>query len=150
MRRVLAIAVGIALVLLGAGIAYASIPGPDGVIHGCRKNTDGSLRAIDSAATCPNGWTALNWNQTGPPGLSGVHVVTVTFTNNLPHDIVCPTGEVALSVGLHNQSWPSGGISPGFDTKPLLDASLRPIGYTFISNQDGVPQEANAVCAQAS
>jgi hypothetical protein len=52
-----------AAMLIGGGIAYASIPAADGTVNGCRKNTDGSLRAIDSAATCPNGWTALNWNQ---------------------------------------------------------------------------------------
>jgi hypothetical protein len=27
---------------------------------------------IDSTATCPSGYTALNWNQTGPAGLDGV------------------------------------------------------------------------------
>lgn len=53
--------------LLISGIAYASIPGGDGVIHGCYKTSNpakGSLIAIDSAASCPNGHTRLNWNQT--------------------------------------------------------------------------------------
>ena len=49
-------------------------PGGDGVIHGCYKTSNpakGSLIAIDSAASCPNGHTRLNWNQTGPQGEQG-------------------------------------------------------------------------------
>lgn len=57
--------------LLGGAVAWASIPAPDGTINGCRKNTDGSIRVIDSTATCPSGWTALNWSQTGPQGPAG-------------------------------------------------------------------------------
>lgn len=63
----------VAGVALGGGIAYASIPGPDGVIHGCRKNTDGSVRVVDSTASCPSGFTALNWSQTGPQGAAGTN-----------------------------------------------------------------------------
>jgi hypothetical protein len=56
---------------LGAGIAYASIPGPDGVIHACYKPSDGKLFTIDSSASCPSGTTALNWNQAGAQGPAG-------------------------------------------------------------------------------
>lgn len=61
-----------ALILVG-GVAYASIPDAGGVIHGCRKNSDGSIRVVDSdlGQTCASGWTALNWSQTGPPGATG-------------------------------------------------------------------------------
>lgn len=71
MRRIVLIAC--AALLLLSGVAYASIPDAGGVIHGCRKNTDGSVRVIDSDAgqTCPNGWTAFNWSQTGPQGPAG-------------------------------------------------------------------------------
>jgi hypothetical protein len=72
-RVLLAGAFGAAGLLIG-GIAYASIPGGDGVIHGCYKTSNpakGSLIAIDSAASCPNGHTGLNWNQTGPRGEQG-------------------------------------------------------------------------------
>ena len=54
-----------------AAVAYASIPGPDGVIHGCYKPADGKLLVIDSAASCPSGDTALNWSQAGPQGPAG-------------------------------------------------------------------------------
>src|SRR5581483_10638436 len=67
-RRTLALSVvGLAAV---AGVAYASIPGSDGVIHGCYAKT-GALSVIDSAKRCPNGTTALNWNQQGPQGVPG-------------------------------------------------------------------------------
>ncbi len=54
-------------VLFTSIIAFASIPGPDGVIHGC-FNTKGEsgLRIIDSTAQCKSNETALNFNQTGP------------------------------------------------------------------------------------
>src|SRR5579884_2792712 len=62
--------VGISLTLAGA-VAYASIPGPGGVINGCIKNSDSTVRVIDSTQTCGSNETALNWNQTGPQGPTG-------------------------------------------------------------------------------
>jgi hypothetical protein len=120
MRKwLIAAAAAVALLLLGGGIAYASIPGPDGVVHGCYKNSTGMLITIDSAAACPTGYTALNWNQTGPQGpagtdgtngtdgangVSGYEVVQGSIS--LPNDgnlhvgtISCPTGKVALGSG---------------------------------------------------
>jgi hypothetical protein len=70
-RRVRWAALGaIAAALVMGGIAYASIPGPDGVIHGCFGN-NGALRVIDSAASCKSNETSLSWNQTGPTGSRG-------------------------------------------------------------------------------
>jgi hypothetical protein len=73
MRKLIVVLAALALVATGA-VAYASIPGPDGVVHACYKNSNpaqGALIAIDSAASCPSGYTALNWNQTGPVGPQG-------------------------------------------------------------------------------
>lgn len=54
------------------GAAYAAIPDPAGVIHGCRSNLLHTLTVIDSAnSSCPIGTTALNWNQSGPEGPQG-------------------------------------------------------------------------------
>lgn len=47
----------------GASIAYASIPEPSGVIHGCRHNSTGLLRVIDSGETCRSGESPLDWVQ---------------------------------------------------------------------------------------
>jgi hypothetical protein len=70
-RRAGLIAGAAALLLAGGGYAAASIPAEGGIINGCYKNKDGSLRIIDSAASCPSGYTPINWNQTGPKGDTG-------------------------------------------------------------------------------
>ena len=58
-------------VALASVIAYASIPGANGVIHGCYKR-DGSLRVIDAATEqCRNAETPIRWNRTGPQGPQG-------------------------------------------------------------------------------
>jgi hypothetical protein len=72
-RALIAVAVVLGLLALG-GIAWASIPGPDGVIHGCYKTSNpakGSVIVIDHTASCPSGFAPLNWNQTGPAGPQG-------------------------------------------------------------------------------
>jgi hypothetical protein len=64
----------LALVAALGGVAYSAIPDPMGVIHGCRENTDGVLRAIDTGTgqTCDlSRETVLNWSQQGPAGPAG-------------------------------------------------------------------------------
>jgi type VI secretion system secreted protein Hcp len=63
----------IAVLLVSAGLAAASIPDAGGVINGCYNSTTGALRVIDTAVTpsCASGEIALNWNQTGPRGPAG-------------------------------------------------------------------------------
>jgi hypothetical protein len=63
-------------VLTAAGVAYAAIPGSDGVINGCYNtgsNPSGQLRVIDAAAggKCSKNETALSFNQQGPEGDKG-------------------------------------------------------------------------------
>ena len=63
-------------VLAAAGVAYAAIPGDDGVIHGCYNtgsNPSGQLRVIDPAtgAKCSKNEYALSFNQQGPKGDRG-------------------------------------------------------------------------------
>jgi hypothetical protein len=57
--------------LLAGGVAYAQIPGADGVIKACYSKGSGNLRAIDSAASCRKSETSLNWNQKGQAGADG-------------------------------------------------------------------------------
>jgi hypothetical protein len=72
------------LILGGAGLAIASIPSSSGVINGCYRTSGGNqgdLIVIDSAASCPAGYTALDWNQAGPQGPAGIsdyEIVTET------------------------------------------------------------------------
>ncbi len=72
-RRVRAGAlIALAGACVAAGIAYASVPDSDGVIHGCYAK-DGSLRVVDTDASqsCDKKETSLTWNQTGPAGPVG-------------------------------------------------------------------------------
>jgi hypothetical protein len=113
MRRFGVVAAMAAILLVIGGIAVASIPGPDGVIHACYKTSNpaqGALIAIDSAASCPNGYAALNWNQTGPQGPAGTNGVagwevvsqrSADVPPGLTGDTVanCPTGKKVTGGG---------------------------------------------------
>jgi hypothetical protein len=62
----------------GGGIAYASIPDGEGVIHACYSPnaaagpSGAQLKIIDrEVASCPSGQTEVTWSQTGPQGLPG-------------------------------------------------------------------------------
>jgi hypothetical protein len=117
-KKVAAVAVLLPALGLGAGIAYASVPGPDGVVHGCYQSSglgDGALYVIDSGASCPTGYTALNWDQTAPAGLAGYEVVSQTFNytagqQSAQPGISCPSGKKALGGGVNSYdllgSWP--------------------------------------------
>jgi hypothetical protein len=70
-RRLSIVAVLVAIVGgLTAGLASASIPAPNGVIHSCYKTSTGAVSVVNSAKVhkCPAGSKGLNWNQTGPAG----------------------------------------------------------------------------------
>ena len=77
--RIILIATGATLVLIaGSTTAYAAIAGPvdsSGVIHGCYTNKaiNGTHALVlqDSSTNCPNGTTAISWNQQGPTGATG-------------------------------------------------------------------------------
>jgi len=116
-RRLAIIAVVIAAFVCG-GIAWASIPGPDGVIHGCYKTSNpaqGALIAIDSAASCPSGYAALNWNQTGPQGPSGVSGYQIAEGSvDIPANYT--PDKVTVSVSCPSGTKPLGGGGAGPET----------------------------------
>lgn len=74
-RKLIAAGSGLALALGAGSVAYAAIPGSDGVIHGCYDNSTGQVRLTDPARgkpkSCSNSETAISWNQTGPQGPAG-------------------------------------------------------------------------------
>lgn len=140
-KRIALIIAALLVIGIGAGIAYASIPGPDGVIHACYKNSNpaqGALIAIDSTASCPSGYTALNWNQTGPPGLAGVHIVEI-FYGDYTGQINCPAGETALSIAF---SFPNVPVpvwwAPRRDGQPV-PSGQAPNGYAYTTAQNYQP-----------
>jgi hypothetical protein len=69
---VLALSAVALLVVLG-GVAWAAIPGPNGIIHACYKRRGGALRVINTSAhaKCGHREAELNWSETGPPGPRG-------------------------------------------------------------------------------
>jgi hypothetical protein len=54
--------------------ARATIPDPEGIIHGCRSASTGLVRIIDTDTTpsCTRAETAVQWSQTGPQGIQGL------------------------------------------------------------------------------
>jgi hypothetical protein len=89
-RGLIAGAAGLLLVA-GGGIAYATIPDGNGVIHGCYGKKNGSIRVVlDGGRPCnPKKETALEWSQTGPAGPAGPQgppgpTQMVTFHRGMP------------------------------------------------------------------
>jgi type VI secretion system secreted protein Hcp len=77
LRRAGLIAVPAALALAaGSVVAYASIPASDGTISACVGPALGSVRIIDSGASCSKLETPVHWNQKGPKGDTGATGVT--------------------------------------------------------------------------
>jgi hypothetical protein len=111
MRKLLA--VGLGLLLVGsAAVALAAIPDSNNVIHACRKNSDGSLRVIDTEAgqRCPNGYTPLSWRQDGLPGYQVVE-----------QSATIPAGYAEREFGAVQVRCPSG-------TRPLGGGGYGPQG----------------------
>lgn len=71
--KFLGVAIIIAGTLVAAGVAFASIPGPDGTIAGCYLKSGGRLRVIDKQAgqKCTSKEVAISLSQQGPPGGDG-------------------------------------------------------------------------------
>lgn len=63
-----------AIFVIGAGVAWAAIPGSGGVINGCYEKRTGILRVIDVEAgkACLSFETPISWSQRGPQGDPGV------------------------------------------------------------------------------
>jgi hypothetical protein len=55
----------------GAYAAVSSIPGPDGVIHGCYAKKRGNLRLVGAGRRCSKREYAIAFNQQGPRGKTG-------------------------------------------------------------------------------
>jgi Lamin Tail Domain len=122
------VAVFAVVVVSGVALAAGGIPGPDGVIHACRKVDGGRLRAVAAGVNCRAGERALRWNVqgvAGPPGPTG------------PEGPPGPQGE------------PGPGLSSFEDLAGLLCTAGANTGTTEISF-DATSGEATIRCAVAS
>ncbi|MHB1243576.1 MAG: hypothetical protein ACYC1P_09305 [Gaiellaceae bacterium] len=95
---------GVAIFAIAGGIAFASIPDADGLIHGCYRSAagdaQGQLRVVEDPARCRGNETAIQWSEQGvagapgpqgPPGEDGEDgTFSGTFTS--------PNGQYSLSV----------------------------------------------------
>jgi hypothetical protein len=59
----------------GAYAAVSSIPGADGVIHGCYQKGRGNLRLVPAHKKCARSEKAIAFSQRGPQGLPGAQGV---------------------------------------------------------------------------
>jgi hypothetical protein len=139
--------------LLVGGVALASIPDANGAIHGCRKNSDGSMRVIDSDAgqTCANGWTPLNWSQTGPQGPAGPSGMqrsipagnaTLATGEQRRVTVLCPAGQAVIGGG-----WAQPGDNVHvYSSRPQVD--ILGEGWVFDVINAGSPTtvEFYAIC----
>jgi hypothetical protein len=113
--------------MLAGGVAYASIPDGNGVVHGCYKpGLNGALSVVDTGAgqSCPAGSTSLNWYQSMPQYATvlppAVDVPAGTEFNDIA---LCPAGSILVSGGYYannggmeiqssypaiNSRWPTG------------------------------------------
>jgi hypothetical protein len=96
------------------GVAYASIPDPDGLIHGCYRNTSGDMRVIDSEETCQSNETPLNWQQAAPAGF----LLSVSYT---PWSTSIPAGSTSTVI----VECPSGAVPP--EDRFALNSGLGPV-----------------------
>lgn len=95
----------VVLLLAGFGIAQASIPAPDGTINGCYKNSTGDLKVVDSTASCPGGYTALNWPSAG---VSARLETFSTTMNGLRQDSIVSCDPNEYAVGAPAVWWTTG------------------------------------------
>ena len=83
--------------LVVAGVAYATIPGSDGVVHSCYNagtSPAGALRVIDpsAGAKCSKNEKALDFNQQGPKGDKGDACLSTDPACRGPQGPAGPTG----------------------------------------------------------
>jgi hypothetical protein len=73
MPKRISICVAVLAAVAAASVALAEgrIPGPDGVIHACRRVDGGRLRAVAARVKCRAGERALRWNVQGVAGPAG-------------------------------------------------------------------------------
>ena len=146
-RAGVAILTGLAA-LTGAAIAFATIPGGDGLIHGCYSNSNGDLRLIDDAIeTCHPNETAIAWSQSG---IVGYEVITDSQSAPAGGSGVararCTSGKRVLGGGYHTNT------VRVLQSFPQLSGPFAPSWQVLVDNNTGAPETftAYAVCAVAS
>lgn len=101
--------IAIATLLIGTGLASASIPDGTGTYRGCYSKSGGTLRVIDyPRETCKSGETMIAWNAVGPTGPAGPE------GPQGPQGPIGPAGPIGADgpVGLTGPAGPQGPQGP--------------------------------------
>ena len=152
---VVAIAIASALVVVG-GVAYATIPDSNSVIHSCYATKDGSLRVIDAGAgqSCNPKESPLDWNSQGPKGDQGSAGISgleqATKSASIPPggwlvNVDCPTGKLAISGGWSAVTFDALDVE---ESIPYKDDSGWSFGF-FNTSSSTITVTAYAMCANA-
>jgi hypothetical protein len=134
--KVAVVAAGVlVLAATSVGVAVASIPASNGLIHGCftktaAKNGTHALVVIDTARTpkCPSGYKSLDWNVNGSNGYS-----TQTSNTHL-NDTLTQVASLTLPAGryvVNASAWLE-------NTSPSNTSSLGVCELVFVSATDEV------------
>lgn len=92
------------LLVMGV-IVYASIPDSGGVIHGCYKRNNGTLRVIDTGVSqCDNSETPIQWNQTGPQGAPAPPRLITVGSGSADMQVPMGCGDAIRSMTVTKQS----------------------------------------------
>ena len=148
------LAVVIAAMAAAGGIAYASIPDSEGVIHACYnpKTPSGSqLYVIDSdTRSCAKGQTELTWSRTGPPGTDGVSVTSEALTAD-PEASNCPDGGSKFTAAGDNVTYACNGAKgdPGETGPPGPTAAYVNHDDSSHSIAEGDTQTVSSVTVPA-
>jgi len=134
-KRVVA-AVAAAAALAGAGVAYATIPDSNGVIHACYAKPSGNtvppgtLRVIDTGLgqSCGLNETALSWNQQGVRGATGPQGPKGATGTQGSQGVQGPAGPSGPSGTSHGWGHATGGIA------------LDTLGYKQVDSIGNLPQ----------
>jgi hypothetical protein len=136
-------AVPVVSMLLGAaivgGVAYATIPDANGVIHGCYQRTDTAAKPLrvltGQTVVCPAGWRALEWNakgQAGPPGPPGSSIVLHSVAT--PQSI-SPGNTATLALSPASWTQPAGALNEivgSVTIREPTDCDQRPILFLTV------------------
>jgi hypothetical protein len=109
-RRVLLLGVGV--LALAGGIAYASIPDSTGTFHACVLSSQGQVRIIDPShgGQCHANEAAVSWSQTGPAGSTGPTGATGATGSTGATGPTGPTGPTG-AMGATGARGPAGGLN---------------------------------------
>ncbi len=149
LRRPLALVVALGAALLAAGgLAWAAIPDSSGAINACYANSNGKLRAVDAAADCTGGETAIALG--GPTAgfaTSRPDFIAIGTTSTVVASLALPAGKYLVHGKLDV-------VDTTFTGGVFVACSLIVSGTTTLSDQSwntlgpdlgGAPSESMAL-----